>query len=307
MGVLFALAATLSCSSGSGDSGRITENYVFSSLPIDILFVMDNSGNMQTYTADILAHAGATLSRLASKSYQFRCAVTGTDAYANTASKTEFSKKSGEAIITPQTIDYLDMFESNLNLGLYGSGTERPLESMRSALSSPFNQGYNLPGSNAFLAIIFIGNEDDQPITTPVSDYIRYLENLTGTSPARKACAAFSLSVINPETQLSGETISTRVSELCSALDGFTRDLHETDYSAVFSAFADSMASLASPIRLGSLPDTTTIQVTVNGQGVSRSETDGWEYVESANSISFRGAGIPAIGSSVKVTYMTAL
>lgn len=307
--ILIASTLTFSCSGGATDSaptdpGLITENHVFSSLPINILFVVDNSGNINNYTTRFLDSAGTVLSVLSTKSYQFRCAVTTTDAYKNTASQTEFSKKSGEAIITPQTSEYLDKIKANLNTGINGSGTERALESMRFALSSSYNQAYTFPASGSFFAVIFFGNEDDLPATTPVADYVQYLTDLTGTSPTRKTCAAYSLSVLNDQTRIDEETVSARISELCSAFDGFTYDIHDADYAPFFTACANATASIASPISLGSKPDTTTLRVTVNGLEVAQSSIDGWQYDEAINSVLFKGSSIPSVGASVKISYI---
>ncbi len=306
-----AVFITLSCSNGTTDPGStkpelITENRVFTSPPIDVLFVMDNSGNMNPYVAKVLDNAGTVLSVLATKSCDFRCAVTSTEAYKNTALTTEYSKKSGETLITRQSAGYLAKFKTNLDMGINGSGTERALESMRSALSSSYNAPNNFPAPGSFLAVIFIGNEDEAPPANAVSEYVQYLSNLTGDSVTQKKSVGYSLSVANEQTKLEGETVSNRISELCAALGGFTYDIHESDFAPFFAECANKTLSLATPLTLGSTPDATTLRVSVNGMEAVRSQSDGWEYNQTTNSVSFHGNGVPAIGSTISITYMEA-
>lgn len=45
------------------------------------------------------------------------------------------------------------------------------------------------------------------------------------------------------------------------------------------------------------------IRVTVNGQPVSQSPTNGWTYDAASNSVTFHGSAVPPAGARIDVSY----
>lgn len=166
---------------------------------LDILFVIDNSGSMDNEQLTLANNFAAFMGDFQTKGYDFKIAVTGTDAYlANSLMGTTISTTyaqaakfrdgpirtdsgsyslmgthSGVFVILPSTpnifdpITKLGVFPTNIKQGVNGSGDERAFSSFMTSLNSPLNAGFLR--SKSFLAVIIVSDEDD------FSDYTRTL------------------------------------------------------------------------------------------------------------------------------------
>lgn len=136
--------------------------------PVDILWVVDNSGSMQTSQDQLAANFAAFISDFQTKGYDFRIAVGTSDAYSarhyNNNNRAKFKTGSGgdntnTPVIIPTTPNLIDVFQKNVRVGITGSGDERPLDSMRMLLSNPLNATFPRPG--AYLAVVVVTDEED--------------------------------------------------------------------------------------------------------------------------------------------------
>lgn len=165
---------------------------------IDILFVIDNSGSMEEEQASLSAnfpafinvleqiegglpnvHIGVISSNMGTGSFNITgCGNGGDRGQLQTAARVpgcspptgafiqDIKQPSGDRT-TNYTGTLAETFSCIAELGTNGCGFEQQLGSMRAALdgSNPFNNGFLRP--SAYLAVIFITDEDDCTVTDP--------------------------------------------------------------------------------------------------------------------------------------------
>ncbi len=189
---------------------------------IDILWVIDNSGSMQSSQDNLGREFGSFIGGFSTKNFNYKMAFTTTDAYRgrpefkNNTNCIEFRDRildtncanvsgknaSGYKILTP-TVPGASMLNSvfvqNATTGIWGSGDERAFQSFKEVFSNPINSAYNFLRLDSFMAIIIVSDEDDvswngttaksnsnptDPALHPVQSYVDYLDTLTGTTGA---------------------------------------------------------------------------------------------------------------------------
>lgn len=169
---------------------------------IDILWVIDNSGSMQTSQQNVISNFNSFIQRFQTLNYDFNMAFISTDAYLDATDTggsykntycVAFDKKcsvfrdgpgknatasyhSGIPIITKLTSNITNVFNLNAAQGIQGYGDERAFQSFKTALANPLNTGFRRP--DAYLAVIIVSDEDDfsHDAMTPA------LESLSGDS-----------------------------------------------------------------------------------------------------------------------------
>ncbi len=160
--------STLAASDNFNQSAALVNN------KIDILWVVDNSGSMDSLQTNLVNNFTSFVSSFQAKGFDFQIAVTTSDAYlAGPNFKNDngrsmlkdgglingVSKHSGYPIITNATPDIPGTFLINAVQGSGGSGDERAFSSIVETLNNPSNSKFHRPG--AFLAVIVLSDEDD--------------------------------------------------------------------------------------------------------------------------------------------------
>lgn len=167
---------------------------------LDILFVIDNSGSMQTAQSESCRASGGLLRELKRNKINYHIGVTTTEAW-----KARFhedyrvfaqlrdghgNEHSGVFVITPNTPNAEQVLLTNLTQGIAGSGDERAFDSALQALHLSDNQGFQR--NNTPLAIVILSDEDDfssvlpneqgedydSPNLIPISDFAREFKKL---------------------------------------------------------------------------------------------------------------------------------
>lgn len=157
----------------------------FQARKIDILWVIDNSGSMETSQNNVISNFNSFIQRFQTLNYDFNMAFISTDAYmdatdTNGAYKNTyciaFNKKcsvfrdgpgknataslhSGVPIISKLTQNITSVFNLNAAQGIQGYGDERAFQSFKTALQNQSNTGFRR--ADAYLAIIIVSDEDD--------------------------------------------------------------------------------------------------------------------------------------------------
>lgn len=160
---------------------------------IDILWVVDNSGSMNGAQQDLKANFDSFIQDFVTKGYDYKIAVTTTDAWKSNVSgivngsgsnyysndnraafkdygyiyedpsdpscSEEIQVVTNEPVITPITSNIVDTFKTNAIQGVCGNGDERAFQSFKAALNTDLNAGFLRDDS--FLSIIIISDEDD--------------------------------------------------------------------------------------------------------------------------------------------------
>lgn len=250
---------------------------------IDVLWVIDNSGSMQTSQINLGNNFKSFIEKFQDLKFDYHIAVAATDSWrtlydVNSVNHSllrdgdDSTGHSGIFVIDKNTPDVIGTFIKNAKLGILGTkgingnyipaGDERAFQSMVATLENPANIAFRR--SDAFLAVIIVSDEDDfsrpglysstnqstytNPLLHSVSLYQDFLNTYTGrTTP--EAPSNYSVSTITVENEACNQTLST---------DGFNRypgarymELAAATgghIGSLCSAFNDTLASISDSI-----------------------------------------------------------
>lgn len=146
----------------------------FKRQPIDVLFVIDDSCSMEDDQSALAANFESFFGSFRTNQVDFRIAVVTTD-------MTD-SMRSGRfvgPVLNDKTAAVDKAFSGLVNVGSMGSASERALAAVQAALSEPLisSTNRNFLRANADLAVIILGDEDDQS-PFPLSDFETFLRGL---------------------------------------------------------------------------------------------------------------------------------
>lgn len=323
-GFLFGSLLT-GCSQGSSSysilpvTTEFQQSASIQNTPIDILWVIDNSGSMSSSQQNLANNFPSFIQKFLDNNYDFHIAVAGSDAYRGGAYEKfrdgNGTTHSGVFIIDALTNLLSSVFVTNAMIGVQGSGDERMFQSMQAALDSPRNFGFLRPGS--FLSVISITDEDDFSNTTngylenmyndprlySIQHYVDYLTNITYSTPTQKRFN-FNSIAINDATCLSqlfngAQKIGQRVGALADATGGVKANLCG-QFANELNLISEKIIQLSTQFYLNRLPIVSTIQVIVNGVALSAAD---WTYDAINNSIMFATGSTPAQGASIQVKF----
>lgn len=151
---------------------------------VDILWVIDNSGSMDSSQRNLTANFSSFISDFQAKGFDFHMAVTGTDAWRsrtmaltadgmsnasvlrrarpgriNYTNPFNYATNSGYSVLDSLTPNLSNIFVTNATQGTTGTGDERAFESIRAFLDAPENSSFRR--ADAFLSVIIVSDEDD--------------------------------------------------------------------------------------------------------------------------------------------------
>lgn len=304
---LFATGITTQIGCGSDSSFSVlpdSESFVQSvsttDIRIDILFVVDNSGSMDTSQNNLADNFPTFINGFASRNLDFQLAVVGTDAWVALPSMTSIynsyaylqarpqaqwakfrdggSILSGIFVITPTTPNLNNVFLNNVKLGVNGVGDERMLQSMKVALDSGLNSGF--VRNNSFLSVVVLTDEDDfshdgtaylngqyaNPALHTIPSYVTWLDNLTNSTPTRQNYNVHSIAIQDAACLSAlgaGRRIATRVNALADATGGIRASLC-ADFADELEVIADNILQLSTQFYLDRIPQENTIVVKVD-------------------------------------------
>lgn len=319
------------------DSANFQQSTSYVQRKIDILWVVDNSGSMESSQTNLTNSFNSFISRFSQLNYDFHMGVIATDAYLayhyNQPSRSRLSdgvaQHSGIRIIDKNTPNMSQVFIKNATQGINGSGDERAFSSFESALGNSLNTGFVRDG--AFLAIIIVSDEDDfshydwqngtnsyiftenynYSTMFPISRFTTFLDNLTHSAAGQGAGKNYSVSTISIldstcqatlNAESPGRKISQRYNQLADATGG-TKGSLCANFGTTLQMISDRVIELSSVFKLDREPIPETIRVIVDGQTIPNSDTNGWSYNAATLEISFHGPAVPPAGSDVRIYF----
>ncbi|MBX2989179.1 MAG: VWA domain-containing protein [Bdellovibrionaceae bacterium] len=257
-------------------SSSFKQNVAYVQRPVDILWVIDNSGSMDTSQQRLAANFQSFINRFSTLGYDFRMGVITTDAYLgyhyNSNNRSRLKDRgvdirgtpdncvddlaviSGVRVMDKNTPNLSQVFVKNAMQGVCGSGDERAFSSFEHALSNPLNNDFRRPG--AFLSIIIVSDEDDfshydwqngdNSLTFnenysqqfPISRFTNFLDTLTDSTAG--GIRNYNVSTISVLDAACRSTLST---------DGFQRKI-STRYMALADATGGTKGSLCADFGL---------------------------------------------------------
>ena len=223
-------------------------------------------------------------------------------------------------ILTPNTPDLERAFVANVMVGTSGNGDERAFSSIERSLENATNKSLGFPRPDAFLSVIIVSDEEDfsQTVSTfsesysnpnliPVSQYVDYLTQLTGSNTSSRKFNVSSVAVFDNacRIQLGGsvQKVAQRYRQLTEATSGILGSLC-ADFATTLATISNKVIELVTSFTLERLPQPGTLRVFVDGVDVPQSATDGYTYDAVANSITFHGSGIPGAGALISVSFI---
>lgn len=340
---LMAVAFLAGCSKGSTSYSLLTdeESYqqqaVLIPKKIDILWVVDNSGSMRTSQENLAANFQSFIQRFQNKNYDFRMAVTTTDAYHKQFNANSvlarirdggrfdhvapmtgtYTTSSGVFVMTRDTPNLETVFNINIMQGIKGDGNERPLESFKQALLEPWNADFRR--EEAFLAIIAVTDEEDSsrstapgvspagPLYTPES-YVAFLNDFTKFDTYGKNYSVNAISVNDAacrDSLRNGQSIATRLGKLTELTGGVKTSLC-SNFGESLELISDSIIKLAAVFKLSREPDVSTLSVKVDGQIVPKDSSNGWSYNAADLTITFHGDSVPGADAKIEIDFYPA-
>ena len=283
--------------------------------PVDVLFVVDNSGSMQQEQEKLGANFEAFIQHFTNLGLDFQLAVVTTD----TSDPNESGKFQGTpAIITPETPQFSRVFLENVAVGTDGSGAESGLEAARLAFSEPVvstdNIGFLRP--DAILAIIIVSDEEDgsdgddgEPDPqdlTPVDEYVNFFLALKDGNPSKVVMPVI-VGDVPGGCQSDDATAEpgVRYHEVANALNGSKSSICGTseEFSSVLDEIGSQIAGLVTAFPLDYTPDLDSIQVKVDGVVVPRDPMSGWYWDTAIGGIAFAPAAVPPACAVIEISY----
>lgn len=307
---------------------------------IDILWVIDNSGSMDSSQQNLTDNFASFISGFVNKDLDYKMAFTTTDAYnglsgyANRPVCAQFRDRaldfncnniggynaSGYKVLTPTSpgpAQIESVFRHNARTGVWGSGTERGLLSMFASLTHEINNQYNFLRDDSFFTVIIVSDEFDSSGRAPgyttgttVESYVNFLDDLTNSSGALRRYSVNAIVVKDNACRdflndsFTGRSIGQAYIDMATATGGISTSLCG-NFAQDLEAISDGILSLATQFYLSRVPKEETIVVRINGQLVPKKtgSNAGWEYISASNSIKFSGQYIPPAGANVNVDY----
>lgn len=312
------------------DEAKFSENLVFEEIPqkIDVLFVVDNSGSMETSQQALAENFSRFIDRFQALKYDFRIGVTTSDAYLGKFNNAPSFRRlraggvngqSGVHVIDRDTPFIDDVFMKNISQGIEGSGDERAFSSFEDTLDYAGNSDFRR--ADAYLAIIIVSDEDDYSATTsnyinnnyndsriiPVSHYKTFLDGLAGAgnysvntiSILDGACAT------QLQNSFPGRHVGQRYIQLADLTGGLKTSLCDNfgDNLQLISDTIINKKPVNSSYKLNREPQETSIVVKVNGLVIAQDPVNGWTYDPANWVVTLHGTAIPEQGGSVSIAY----
>lgn len=297
---------------------------------VDILWVIDNSNSMKLEQDLLAAGFDSFVSSLEETNTNFHLGVITTDFDYDDPNRGVLV---GEPIYLDNDDDYQLEFAGDPNaeppidgralVGLNGSGKEKGLEAAAYALSPQMTTTLNAGflRSDANLLVVFVSDEDDcsddgalgpdadnrecysrRDDLTPVGELVDAITSVKSTRDRVQLAAIVGppdAGALCDENTLPG----TRYIEAARLTAGLAGSICETDWSGFLSELGLNAAGIFTVFQLSHGAAEGTLVVTVDGQVVPVSETDGYTYDPENFTIEFHGIWIPERGAGVLATY----
>jgi hypothetical protein len=250
----------------------------------DVLFVIDDSGSMQTHQLNLINN----LSLLAGSLSQYQDINT---AVITTSVGSMFTTKPGNGVFVGPVLNsdgsgFLQSLASQVNVGVTGDSTEKPLLAMNMALSPSLlagaNSGFIRP--TADLVVFFLTDTDDQSGLVPADVYA----SLKTLKP-NNLVTALGAMVLDPKT-CSGENPTTHfLTDFIALTGGSTMSLCD-DYSKALPDLLGQVKSNLEDVTLDVFPNTVvdvaSLQVRLDGKVIVPGDMqNGWTFDPATNVI----------------------
>jgi hypothetical protein len=262
------------------------------SKPIDLLFVVDNSGSMEPYQKNLASYAHLFATQLSDIDLHAGVTTTG-----GGPSNTGFAPVGPINWVSNQDPQWVDQFKKNVMVGTNGDVEEKPFDSIALAFKGNLNQNAAFFRQDADLVIVLLTDADDQSKITPDE-----LESALVTFKGQKEKIGFH-GLIAPESLSEEARNKCRITEypgprnegFIARFNGIAVSL--CDETTFQSGIQDIIKDISDRGHSGSImgkvftlpmkPDLQTMEVTYGSPLVRGDVEYGWIYLPSTQEIKF--------------------
>lgn len=268
---------------------------------VDVVLMVDNSSSMLRHQTKLVEELPALINSLNAQGMDWRIGVTTSDF---NGSGGRLEGNAGDEFISAATPDGMNKLMNRAMPGENGSDLERGIETVKSSLGSIVRD----LRSDAMLSIIFLSDDNDYSATTS-AQFTAYVDSIKprfrsglrswvahyiGTVRLTQECTA-SLGKWNGVGQ--------KYIDIVNATGGAVESICVAGFSQALGNVRVRMGELMTEVPLARVPKVETVVVTINGQAVPQSTTDGWEYIPGKNVIKFHGNQIPKPNDVVNINF----
>lgn len=276
---------------------------------IDILFVIDDSGSMDSHQNNLATNMDLFTDDLQKvKIVDYHIGVTTTDF----SGKNVGELKGRPIYIENSTPDGFTKLKRNLLVGTKGSPYESVFEPTRAALSEPNMSGVNkgFYREDAYLAVVFVTDAVDQSKISAAEMY-KFLMNLKGWNKPKVITYGVIVPSGERECDRDEQSEPKKIEEFLYLAGGTYFSLCSPDYGQNLAAIGkDLVKRIGMFIPLKQIPVVSTIRVRYGKQVIPESVKTGWSYDPYRVGINL-GAGLEleeqAIGTELEIDFVPAL
>jgi hypothetical protein len=295
----------------------VSETKVSFQRSVDILFVVDDSGSMESHQQNLATNIGLFTRGMKTNQildYHIGVLTSNMDS-APWRSAPGYGWK-GELngttkFVTKTTPNGDQILAKNLNPGINGSGSEMFFSPVEAALTAPLiggvNNGFYRP--DAHLAIVFLTDADDQSRLS-ATDFYKFLLNLKRGDPDKIITYGVYIPSNAGNCARSGEPTPDKLEEFFKLSKATTLGLCDVDYGVKLAALgADLVRKIGSVLYLSRPAVPQSIRVKFGSQTIPNHQELGWIYDPSRNALLF-GDGIDLKpeppGTQIEVEFLAA-
>ncbi len=218
---------------------------------------------------------------------------------------------SNPRILTPNTPNVQSLFQTKVNVGTDGSGTEKGFGGSLDALTPPMiaNENAGFLRYDANLAIVVVTDAQDQS-TQPFSYYYNRFLNIKGFNRASMFTFNFiGALAMTPPGNCTYDDVTVNPAtyeQMVSQTNGVQGEICTSNWAATLQQLGKTAFGFRTTFYLTATPDLTggkTLDVKVNG---TASPSTDWAYDASANAVVFDPTKTPGPGETLTVSYFTA-
>lgn len=287
----------------SDPNDDVVDVFVQDTLPVDVLWVIDNSGSMSQEQARLIADIEEYFTWFDTLGLDYHMGVITTDIVTPTMAG---RLQGSPAWIEPTTANGLAELSESLNVGTEDQGDESGLAAMQLALSEPLlsgeNAGFYRP--EAHLVVVFLSDEPEQS-GVPSADYISFLQALKPDPSLIQVSAITGDRGTGCASKCDGTANDSQPGDayldVMEAFGGVFGSICTCDLSSILETMGVESTLYARAFTLSSVP-TTSDQIHVYLDGV---ETLDWTYDYDTNRVVFGTP--PRDGTRVEILYPTPL
>ena len=300
---------------------------------VDFIWVVDESGSMATKRANLAANAATFFSLAASNGLDFRMGVTNV-CNPNGSYKAAVGKFCSSTTTTATDMGGVDRFLGPTEQKIFAAcvnnppgfeqGAEYGLVNAEAAVKNHLPRAGNTLNkirTDAQLVIIVVTDEVPNSLTSTIgggnlNTCTLPASNQTNLNTALKPYIDYFNGTKDKETRVDyfhgvagicsnscGIQVAHGYKEVAAAFNGTIYDLCAADLTANIKTIINKIKASASTVVLKNTPVSASLRVALNGVAVKRGLLNGFNYMQSANSLVFYGMFSWPVGSTLTVTY----